>query len=216
MDTIAQFIGSLLCHQQPDRTLAFGPWPMPVCARCEGLYLGFLIGLLLQIVLKKSAPVLRRGTGVFILSAGLILALVADGLGSKFHYWDSGNPARFVLGFLGGCGISIFILSLFRYTFIDRNGPFAPLVGWRFFVWAPLAFIFPAIIHLIPLPFLLNPFSMATLIGIAAYYLTFNVAMAGALVDWRTKGASVGNALALGGCVAGLLVLEYFANRWAH
>jgi hypothetical protein len=121
-----------------------------------------------------------------------------------------------ILGLLGGCGISIFILSLFRYTLIDRNGPFLPLVGWRFFSWAGLVFTFTAGIHFFPLPFLYHAFATAILIGMASYYLTFNVAIAGVLVDWRKKGAGAGNALALGCLVAALFVLEFFVNWWAH
>lgn len=34
------------CHQIPDRCLDLGAGPLPVCARCAGLYAGGLLGLL--------------------------------------------------------------------------------------------------------------------------------------------------------------------------
>jgi uncharacterized membrane protein len=34
-----------LCHQIPDRCLHIGPGPIAVCARCQGLYLGGVLGL---------------------------------------------------------------------------------------------------------------------------------------------------------------------------
>ena len=51
-------VGSLICHQRPDRS--FRPWgvQMPVCARCAGLYLGAAVGALLAWVRRPAG----RGT----------------------------------------------------------------------------------------------------------------------------------------------------------
>jgi uncharacterized membrane protein len=38
------------CHQIPDRCLDLGAGPLPVCARCAGLYAGGLAGLLVTAV----------------------------------------------------------------------------------------------------------------------------------------------------------------------
>lgn len=32
--------GSLVCHQDPSRSFRVAAWPLPVCARCVGLYAG--------------------------------------------------------------------------------------------------------------------------------------------------------------------------------
>lgn len=32
--------GSLVCHQDPTRSFRVAAWPLPVCARCAGLYAG--------------------------------------------------------------------------------------------------------------------------------------------------------------------------------
>jgi uncharacterized membrane protein len=39
-------VGSLICHQLPDRSFHVGDAQLPVCARCAGLYLGAAIGAL--------------------------------------------------------------------------------------------------------------------------------------------------------------------------
>lgn len=44
---------SRLCHQQPDRSLWMSGISLPVCARCTGIYFGFLLGTALFPVLKK-------------------------------------------------------------------------------------------------------------------------------------------------------------------
>ena len=40
-------IGSVICHQRPDRSFRLWGVQMPVCARCAGLYLGAAFGAVL-------------------------------------------------------------------------------------------------------------------------------------------------------------------------
>ena len=40
-------VGSVICHQRPDRSFRLWGVQMPVCARCAGLYLGAAVGALL-------------------------------------------------------------------------------------------------------------------------------------------------------------------------
>lgn len=46
---IAYLAGSRVCHQRPDRAFRLSGLPMPVCARCTGLYLGAPAGLALAL-----------------------------------------------------------------------------------------------------------------------------------------------------------------------
>jgi uncharacterized membrane protein len=39
-------LGSLVCHQLPERSYQMWSAQMPVCARCAGIYLGAVIGVL--------------------------------------------------------------------------------------------------------------------------------------------------------------------------
>jgi hypothetical protein len=38
-------VGSRICHQRPERSFRLDAVPVPVCARCAGLYLGIPIGI---------------------------------------------------------------------------------------------------------------------------------------------------------------------------
>ena len=38
------------CHQIPDRCLDLGAGPLPICARCAGLYAGGFVGILITVV----------------------------------------------------------------------------------------------------------------------------------------------------------------------
>jgi hypothetical protein len=51
-------IGSLICHQRPERAFSVGAVPYPVCARCQGLYLAAPFGVFLAILAWR-----RRNAG---------------------------------------------------------------------------------------------------------------------------------------------------------
>ena len=53
-------VGSVICHQRPDRSFHIWGVQMPVCARCAGLYLGAAVGALLAGARRVSLTRLRR------------------------------------------------------------------------------------------------------------------------------------------------------------
>jgi hypothetical protein len=54
---LAYGVGSVICHQRPERSLTTCGRAWPVCGRCSGLYLGAAVGALVA-----SAGIGRRGT----------------------------------------------------------------------------------------------------------------------------------------------------------
>ena len=48
-------VGDRVCHQRPERSFAVGGTPMPVCARCSGLYLSGTLGALLGLAWSLSS-----------------------------------------------------------------------------------------------------------------------------------------------------------------
>ena len=48
-------LASRVCHQQPGRSFAVAGTPMPVCARCTGLYVSGTVGSVLALVWSLSA-----------------------------------------------------------------------------------------------------------------------------------------------------------------
>jgi uncharacterized membrane protein len=47
-------IGHVVCHQNPERSLWIGGAPLPVCARCTGIYGGVFLALLLRGKWRRS------------------------------------------------------------------------------------------------------------------------------------------------------------------
>ena len=96
----------LLCHGIPERCFALFGAPMPVCARCTGIYLGMLAGLAAFVLI----PLLReRVMRRFAIAAVIPLAL--DGLTQLAGLRESTNALRVATGLLAGLAFGLWILS---------------------------------------------------------------------------------------------------------
>jgi uncharacterized membrane protein len=96
------------CHQISSRCFyAFG-YPVAVCARCLGIYSGFLFGTLFYPVVKgSSAPTLPKAR-IFIL---LSIPIVLDAAGNLLNIWTSSDWARFLTGLLWGLILPFYFLA---------------------------------------------------------------------------------------------------------
>jgi len=106
------FIGSLFCHQSPDRTLWIGGHYLPVCARDTGVFIGLLSGYLLLIFLRNREA---GGPPDLYVSSAMTLPLWADSFGQLFGFWTSTNDLRLITGLLFGTALApllIYALSM--------------------------------------------------------------------------------------------------------
>jgi uncharacterized membrane protein len=96
--TAVYLVGSIVCHQKPARSFPAWSLQMPVCARCLGLHLSAVVGILVMGVLFPLAdraaarPVVSR-TAVGLLGAAAVptlLALAYEWVGGG----DPGNAIR--------------------------------------------------------------------------------------------------------------------------
>ena len=103
MDLLSEFIfavGSLICHQRPERSFFVGGHQLPVCARCAGLYLSGAFGLVAWIAVKtvrrwQSLTIdPRLAARVFLIAALPTVISVATGFAGV---WDGSNVTRALL-----------------------------------------------------------------------------------------------------------------------
>ncbi len=99
-------VGSLICHQQPDRSFYLAGAQLPVCARCEGLYLGAALGVLAWSAYSRSRTrAWPRAHALALLTVAAVptIATVASAL---IGVGDPPNGWRFALalplGLAGG------------------------------------------------------------------------------------------------------------------
>ena len=99
---ITYLAGALVCHQQPERSFHRGGAQYPVCARCLGLYLGAVIGVLGWVMFAglRVSPS-RRGRRIVqdtrLIRRALIVAAVPTITTVALAWagiWDGSNAVR--------------------------------------------------------------------------------------------------------------------------
>ncbi|GAB4476001.1 MAG: hypothetical protein Kow0088_13470 [Anaerolineales bacterium] len=118
----ADAVGYAVCHRIDLRSYHIGDRPLPLCARCTGMYLGAIVGLLYQSLIGKrcsGTPPWR----VIIVFAILALAFVVDGVNSYLtlfprfpHLYNPHNTLRLITGTGMGLVISALLYPSFQQT----------------------------------------------------------------------------------------------------
>jgi uncharacterized membrane protein len=92
---------SPICHQLPARSFALLGFPLAVCHRCFGIYLGLFLGSLIPNPWMHRSPAIRR---YWVLAATAPLAL--DALLPCCGLWVNTGVSRFVTGLCFGIPIA--------------------------------------------------------------------------------------------------------------
>lgn len=100
------------CHRIPERCLHIKGKPMPICARCFAMLLGYLfvpITVLFSVVVPLWLPLL------------MMIPLLIDGFTQHWKWRSSTNVKRFVTGLLFGAGQAL-LISTVVWTLVDWIG----------------------------------------------------------------------------------------------
>src|SRR5512139_1408295 len=96
---LLHWFGFGLCHQLPERSFFGGGMQVPVCARDEGLYFGFVIGALLVWLLHRPhRPRDLPGPAALGVAAALLGVMVVDGFTSYAGIRETTNVVRLATG----------------------------------------------------------------------------------------------------------------------
>ena len=110
---------SPVCHQLPSRSFRSWGFPLGVCARCLGIYLGFAAGVALYPVIRGFRRVrLPRVKTFFWFSAPIVI----DTAGVVLGIWDSSAPVRLALGLLWGAILPFYFIAGFAELRFRRGG----------------------------------------------------------------------------------------------
>ncbi len=91
--------GNKVCHQLDDRSYHFGVRKFPVCARCTGIYIGQLLGIVLYFA---YIPSLKPS---LYLCLALAIPMIVDGITQLRSKYESTNNRRLITGLLFGYAI---------------------------------------------------------------------------------------------------------------
>jgi uncharacterized membrane protein len=93
------------CHQRPERSFFFSGYQFPLCARCTGVLVGYLLSFMLLVFgYSFHIPVC-----IF-----LLLPLVLDGGIQLLFNISSNNTRRFLTGIIFGIGFIQMIANILK------------------------------------------------------------------------------------------------------
>jgi len=132
----ADAVAYAICHRIPSRSFFIGDRPIPLCARCSGMYLGALLGLLYQMRLGKRGkmPALK----MYAIFGLFLLAFTIDGVNSYLNFfpqapslYEPQNLLRLLTGTGIGLGIAAVLLPTFNQSVWADHIPQPALSTWR-------------------------------------------------------------------------------------
>lgn len=96
------------CHQQPDRSFWLMGYPMALCCRCYGFYLGVIIFSVLNILNKLK---INMKYILILLLICIMDIFINYGLGMRIN---TGNYTRFFVGIIMGLIFTTIICYIFK------------------------------------------------------------------------------------------------------
>ncbi|MGQ0604182.1 MAG: DUF2085 domain-containing protein [Anaerolineales bacterium] len=119
----ADAVGYAICHRIDLRSFHIGDRAMPLCARCTGIYLGALFGVVAMALMGRARAGYIPATPVLIALVGFIGAMGVDGANSYAslfpnlpHLYEPQNWLRMVTGTFNGLAVGALIYPVFNQT----------------------------------------------------------------------------------------------------
>lgn len=209
MENFFESVGSLVCHQLPGRTLFINGHLLPLCARCTGIYSGFLIGIFWFLVFKKSLHSTKQShRKIFSIPLAFTALILLEMLAEKIQFWELNNLARLTTGWVLGVSLGVVLFPLFFY-FLTENQSYRFKIELKsYFILILLTPLFLLIIH--------NFFSYTSIIGILALYTTLNATAVFVITDIRRKKIGVNQSLIMACLFLMLFAAEFSVFKLTH
>jgi uncharacterized membrane protein len=131
-------IGYAICHRIAARSFMIDDTQMPLCARCTGIYLGVITGLLVAVTRGRIKVSRLPPIRVNLILALFVVAIGVDGLNSYVQLFPATtglytpqNWLRLVTGMGGGLVMIHILLPIFNAVVWQKPDERRILDGWR-------------------------------------------------------------------------------------
>jgi uncharacterized membrane protein len=168
----ADAVGYAVCHRIDARSFHLGERQLPLCARCTGMFLGAVLGLLFQTLAsgRKAGMPPWQLWGVFGL---FVAAFGIDGVNSYLHLfpgapslYEPSNLGRLLTGTGMGLVIAFVIYPAFNQTAWKYFDPTPALRGFKPLAIVVLLALLMDWLVWIENPFLLYFFGLVSALGV--------------------------------------------------
>jgi len=227
IDTWLHWLGFGLCHQLPERSFfaAGGLHQVPVCARDEGIYLGFALSYLIVVALARGRRP-SEGPRRWLIAVGVLLIVLMglDGITSYAGLRATTNEIRLATGIGAGYAIALFIVPMLNAELWAVPGRSRPLGGpsWEAAIWLLSMPVLWAAAYWL-LPWLGLGYPLLVSVAILATFTLVNLVLVSLVWPYDRRAvrgrdtllpASFGLVLTFAE-LAGASALKYAAEYWA-
>ena len=131
-----------VCHRISERTFSLSGRPLPLCARCSGVYLGALAGLVVLLLRGRGTAGMFPRPRFQVILGLFVLAWAIDGLNSYLtffpmlpHLYQPMNSLRLLTGTLQGLVLAAILLPVFNLAAWAGVDERPVLDSWRDLAW---------------------------------------------------------------------------------
>lgn len=169
----ADAIGYAICHRIDLRSFHIGDRPLPLCARCTGIYLGALFGMTTLALLGRrfhgGLPPMR----LLVILIGFIGLMGIDGVNSYAklfpglpNLYEPNNTLRMMTGTLNGLAVGALIYPVFNQTLWRQWEPHPVLNNFRELGLLVLVAVGIIVLVLTENPLVLYPLALLSALGV--------------------------------------------------
>jgi uncharacterized membrane protein len=188
----ADAIGYAVCHRIALRSFHLGERPLPLCARCSGMYLGAMLGMAYQV--QKGCRAGMPARQVLIFLGLLVLAFAVDGMNSFLSLFPGfptlytpNNTIRLITGTWMGLVIAAVLMPAFNEAAWRELDPRPAIGSLRSFGMLFILAIFLDLILLSENPIVLYPLALLSAAGVVLLLTMIYTIMW--LIIWKKENA---------------------------
>jgi uncharacterized membrane protein len=176
----ADAIGYAVCHRISERSFHIGSIQLPLCARCSGMYLGAVTGLVFQSILGWKRMKIPHWSmlallGVFVAAFGIdgsnsylyLLKQISPGILSNIpNLYVPNNTLRLLTGSGMGLSIGLMLFPAFNQTVWGDGEDKPAITGWKWFgLLLGIQLVFDLLV-LTESPVVLYPLAIISTLGV--------------------------------------------------
>ena len=131
----ADWVGAGICHRLPSHSFTIYGRPLPLCARCTGIYLGVLLSFLVLGLAGRWRRVNMPPTLILLTLIGFVGLMGVDGVNSYMHFfpnlphvYEPRNWLRLVTGMGAGLTMGVLVFPALAQT-LWRQQDFQPVLA---------------------------------------------------------------------------------------
>jgi uncharacterized membrane protein len=181
----ADAIGYAICHRIPSHSLIIGGRQLPLCARCSGIYLSALLGLITLAAAGRSRASRLPPLPVLLILIGGSILMGIDGVNSYLtlfpglpHLYEPQNGLRLITGALHGLTLAAVLLPLFNSVAWQRPDDAPSLRNVRELLALILLAGLVVALALTEAPALLYPLALLSALGVVVMLSLVNALIA--------------------------------------